>query len=60
MNHLTQNVCADNVTETWMLALEIKFYGLQEKCAEVIEDAIKDIPKSKLKETAVAHPLVFE
>jgi hypothetical protein len=43
-----------------MLALEIKFYGLQEKCAEVIEDAIKDIPKSKLKETAVAHPLVFE
>jgi hypothetical protein len=59
LNYLTQNVSKENVIETWTLAVEFNFDRLQEKCAEVIEEVIKEIPKSKLKETAVAHPLVF-
>jgi hypothetical protein len=40
--------------------MQFNFAGLQEKCAEVIEEVIKEIPKLKLKETAVANPLIFE
>jgi hypothetical protein len=59
LNHLTQNVCADNLIETWILAVEFNFDRLQEKCANFIGNVIKNIPKSQFMETAIAQPLVF-
>jgi hypothetical protein len=55
---LAKNVNKENVIETWILAVQFNFAGLQKNCADFIGKVIKEIP-SKLKETAATNPLVF-